>query len=158
DPQRDAIQYAPLDSLGWSRAYRTGDLVVADQRGLIFIGRTDDQIKLGGKRIELGEIDEYLMALPGVGAGAGVLQPTAGGGELLVGYLTKPPTADIDIVQARAQLSRRLPGGVVPMLTIVDELPVKTSGKVDRKALPWPIPSAETTAPADLSTAELWLR
>src|SRR5699024_9739995 len=59
---------------------------------------------------------------------------------------------------ARAQLSRRLPGGVVPMLTIVDELPVKTSGKVDRKALPWPIPSAETTAPADLSTAELWLR
>ena len=73
DPAKDAEKYAPMPTLGWDRAYRSGDLVVHDPAGLVFGGRADDQIKLGGRRIELGEIDSALLALPGVvGAAAAV--------------------------------------------------------------------------------------
>ena len=54
EPEKDAEKYAPLPSLGWDRCYRTGDMVTADRDGLIFAGRIDDQIKLGGQRLELG--------------------------------------------------------------------------------------------------------
>lgn len=158
DAERDAVQYAPLKSLGWERAYRTGDMVVAEPEGLIFVGRTDDQIKLGGKRIELGEVDEYLMEVPGVSVGAAVLQKTNGGAEILVGYLTEKPDETIDVAAARTQLSTQLPGGVVPMLAVVDELPMKTSGKVDRKALPWPLPNDDEGDSSDLTMTETWLK
>ena len=66
-------KFAPLPALGWSRAYRSGDLVRAEPAGLVFVGRADEQIKLGGRRIELGEVDAALHALPGVaGAAAAV--------------------------------------------------------------------------------------
>ncbi|MFL6174416.1 MAG: amino acid adenylation domain-containing protein, partial [Marmoricola sp.] len=66
DPIKDAEKYAPMPGLGWERAYRSGDIVRNDLTGLVFSGRADDQIKLGGRRIELGEIDEQLLRLPGV--------------------------------------------------------------------------------------------
>ena len=66
DPAKDAEKYAPMPTLGWERAYRSGDLVVNDPAGLLFGGRADDQVKLGGRRIELGEIDSALLAMPGV--------------------------------------------------------------------------------------------
>src|SRR4029077_18259966 len=47
DPEKDAEQYAPFPSLGWERAYRSGDHVVYDEGGLLFAGRGDDQVKLG---------------------------------------------------------------------------------------------------------------
>ncbi|NKX49916.1 amino acid adenylation domain-containing protein, partial [Arthrobacter deserti] len=56
DPAKDAEKYAPMPALGWDRAYRSGDLVVYDPAGLIFAGRADEQVKLGGRRIELGEV------------------------------------------------------------------------------------------------------
>ncbi|MCB0971555.1 MAG: AMP-binding protein, partial [Acidimicrobiales bacterium] len=69
DPEKDAEKYAPLPSLGWSRAYRSGDLVRLEEDGLYFQGRADDQVKVGGRRIELGELDARLLAGgPGVGA------------------------------------------------------------------------------------------
>ncbi|MEV7560498.1 amino acid adenylation domain-containing protein, partial [Streptomyces sp. NPDC089795] len=63
DPDKDAEKYAPLETLGWQRAYRSGDLVRAEPEGLVFLGRADEQIKLGGRRIELGEVDAALQAL-----------------------------------------------------------------------------------------------
>ena len=59
-----------MPTLGWDRAYRSGDLVKLELEGLLFQGRADDQIKLGGRRIELGEIDNALQSLPGVGGAA----------------------------------------------------------------------------------------
>jgi non-ribosomal peptide synthetase component F len=56
DPVKDAEKYAPMPTLGWERAYRSGDVVVNDDAGLLFPGRADDQVKVGGRRIELGEI------------------------------------------------------------------------------------------------------
>ena len=71
DGAKDAEKFAPLPAMGWSRAYRSGDLVRAEPAGLVFVGRADEQVKLGGRRIELGEVDAALHTLPGV-AGAAV--------------------------------------------------------------------------------------
>jgi non-ribosomal peptide synthetase-like protein len=163
DPQKDAEKYAPVPSLGWARAYWTGDLVTADPEGLVFAGRADDQVKLGGKRLELGEVDGLLMRVPGVNAAAAALQQTQTGISVLVGYLTQRPGDEIDLPRGSSLLADWLPNGVTPVLTIVDQLPMKTSGKVDRKALPWPLaqeaPDPQKGADAvGLDPAEAWLK
>ncbi|HEX3589625.1 MAG TPA: amino acid adenylation domain-containing protein, partial [Pseudonocardiaceae bacterium] len=76
DQAKDAEKFAPLPSLGWRRAYRSGDLVTAAPEGLLFVGRGDEQVKLGGRRIELGEVDAALRALPGVVAAAAAVRTT----------------------------------------------------------------------------------
>ncbi len=153
DPVKDAEKYAPLPSLGWERAYRSGDLVVNDPDGLLFVGRADDQVKVGGRRIELGEIDNALLALPGVTAAAAAVRTTGSGTKIIVGYLTADERFDRDA--ALATLRRDMPAALVPRLAVVDSLPTRTSGKVDRDALPWPLPDA---APASgLSEPEAWL-
>ncbi|NED62798.1 amino acid adenylation domain-containing protein, partial [Streptomyces sp. SID10244] len=50
DAAKDAEKYAPMPTLGWDRAYRSGDLVRLDPAGLLFMGRADDQVKVGGRR------------------------------------------------------------------------------------------------------------
>lgn len=159
DPAKDAEKYAPMPTLGWDRAYRSGDLVVFDPEGLLFGGRADDQVKLGGRRIELGEIDSALLQLPGVHGAAAAVRKTAAGNQLLVGYVATDDSFD----QARAieSLRRDLPAALVPRLALVDSLPTRTSGKVDRDALPWPLPKATGSDSGLHGTAawvaELWL-
>jgi non-ribosomal peptide synthetase-like protein len=137
DPAKDAEKYAPLTSLGWPRAYRSGDLVRAEPEGLVFLGRADEQVKLGGRRIELGEIDAALQSLPHVTGAAAAVRTTAAGTQLLVGYVVTEPDFDAD--KAVTRLREALPAALVPRLAVVDTLPTRTSGKVDRHALPWPL-------------------
>jgi non-ribosomal peptide synthetase-like protein len=157
DPALDRERYAPLPALGWTRAYRTGDIVRETIDGLQFIGRRDDQVKVGGRRLELGEIEGQLSAVPGVRAAAAALQRTPAGNPVLVGYVVGGPGP----AKVRAALAERLPEGIVPLIVPLPELPKSTSGKVDRKALPWPPPGAagdrDSPAPAALSHAEAWL-
>ncbi|GAB3307362.1 amino acid adenylation domain-containing protein [Epidermidibacterium keratini] len=156
DPAKDAEKYAPMPSLGWQRAYRSGDIVRNDAAGLVFAGRADDQIKLGGRRIELGEIDGNLLGVPGVVSAAAAVRKTAAGNQLLVGYLTVGD--EYDEPTARALLTERMPAALVPRLVVVDELPTRTSGKVDRDALPWPPPeSPQSAAATGLSATAEWL-
>ncbi|WP_435284482.1 Pls/PosA family non-ribosomal peptide synthetase [Streptomyces koelreuteriae] len=156
DAEKDAEKYAPLQSLGWERAYRSGDLVRAEPEGLVFLGRADEQIKLGGRRIELGEVDAALQALPGVAGAAAAVRTARSGNQLLVGYVVvqdgwDPPSA---VERLRAEL----PAALVPLLAPVEELPTRTSGKVDRNALPWPLEGLETGGPAEpLYGTEAWL-
>jgi len=157
DPEKDAEKYAPLKSMDWDRAYRSGDLVRADPEGLVFLGRTDEQVKLGGRRIELGEVDAALQALPNVRGAAAAVKKTAGGAEILVGYVV-PGGEDFQAAQARAALAEQLPAALVPRIAVVEDLPVRTSGKVDRNALPWPLPGVEEPVEAaELTVAEDWL-
>ncbi|MFI6534384.1 Pls/PosA family non-ribosomal peptide synthetase [Nonomuraea sp. NPDC050547] len=152
DEDKDREKYAPLESLGWDRAYRSGDLVVADPEGLLFVGRADEQIKLGGRRIELGEVDAALQALPGVTGAAAAVKTTASGHQLLVGYIV----INGEISHAREQLEAVLPAALVPRLAVVDHLPTRTSGKIDRDALPWPLDDEDEEA-ADLDGLQAWL-
>ncbi len=162
DAEKDKEKFAPFPSLGWSRAYRSGDLVRFDGEGLLFQGRADDQIKLGGRRIELGELDSALLRLPGVVSAAAAVRRTQAGNDLLVGYLSVADT--FEMARAVALLRESLPAALVPRLAVVDSLPTRTSGKVDRDALPWPLAGASRAAEApqlDKGTerwiAELWL-
>ncbi|SPF01378.1 Pls/PosA family non-ribosomal peptide synthetase [Streptomyces sp. MA5143a] len=156
DAEKDAEKYAPLKSLGWERAYRSGDLVKAEPEGLVFLGRADEQIKLGGRRIELGEVDAALQGLPGVAGAAAAVRTARSGNQLLVGYVV---TQDgWDQAAAVERLRAELPAALVPLLAPVEELPTRTSGKVDRDALPWPLPELETGGPAEqLYGTEAWL-
>ena len=157
DPEKDAEKYAPLKSMDWDRAYRSGDLVRADPEGLVFLGRADEQVKLGGRRIELGEVDAALQALSGVAGAAAAVKKTAGGAEVLVGYVV-PNGVGFEAAAARAALAEKLPAALVPRIAVVEELPVRTSGKVDRNALPWPLPGVEEPVEAaELTVAEDWL-
>ncbi|HEX4866523.1 MAG TPA: Pls/PosA family non-ribosomal peptide synthetase [Acidimicrobiales bacterium] len=140
DPAKDAERFAPAAALGWERAYRSGDLVVHDPDGLLFVGRADDQVKLGARRIELGEVDAALLALPGVRAAAATVQTTPAGHHVLVGYVVGE---DIDLRAATAELRERLPAALVPLLTECPEIPTRVSGKVDRTRLPWPLPGRD---------------
>lgn len=140
DPAKDAEKYASMPTLGWERAYRSGDLVRRDPLGLLFMGRADDQVKLGGRRIELGEVDAALQALPGVAGGAAAVKTTGAGHAVLIGYLAPHDPESFDIDAAREMLREQLPAALVPRLAIVDDLPTRTSGKVDRLALARPLP------------------
>lgn len=161
DPLKDAEKYAPMPSLGWGRAYRSGDLVRYEQAGLIFMGRADEQVKLGGRRIELGEIDAALQSLAGVAGAAAAVRTTAAGNQVLVGYLAPAGAAELDLAAAREQLLATLPAPLIPMLTVLESLPTKTSGKVDRRALPWPLQGAgaadAAAAPLNLPDDAQWI-
>jgi non-ribosomal peptide synthetase-like protein len=154
DPAKDAEKYAPMPTLGWNRAYRSGDVVRNDPEGLIFAGRADDQVKLGGRRIELGEIDDQLLRLPGVLSAAAAVRSTASGNKLLVGYVSV--ASGYDKTTALELLRHRLPAALVPRLAVVDELPTRTSGKVDRDALPWPLPKSRPETD-NLSETQEWI-
>ncbi|TKV29434.1 amino acid adenylation domain-containing protein [Arthrobacter sp. NamB2] len=157
DPAKDAEKYAPMPTLGWDRAYRSGDLVQLESAGLVFAGRADDQVKLGGRRIELGEVDAALQSLPGIAGAASAVQTTPSGNQLLVGYLV-PASGEPDLAELRDLLADRLPAALVPLLTVTASLPTKTSGKVDRNALPWPLAGVGGPGePQDLDPRVQWI-
>jgi amino acid adenylation domain-containing protein/non-ribosomal peptide synthase protein (TIGR01720 family) len=131
---------AAPDGQPGARAYRTGDLVRWRADGaLVFVGRADQQVKLRGVRVELGEIEAALRAQPGVTAAAALVRRD-GGEPQLVAYVAAPPT--IDPAALRSQLSTVLPAALVPAAIVrLDRLPVTRSGKLDRAALPAPDPT-----------------
>ncbi|MFJ7590596.1 amino acid adenylation domain-containing protein [Streptomyces sp. NPDC097617] len=140
----------PLDPFGppGSRMYRTGDLARHRADGCVeYLGRTDDQVKIHGFRIELGEIETALGRLPGVGRAAVVVREDVPGERRLVGYVVPEPGADPDPdpEPMRAELARSLPEYMVPVLVVVDGLPVTANGKLDRRALPAPAAAAAAT-------------
>ncbi len=155
DAEKDAEKYAPMPTLGWRRAYRSGDLVRLESEGLIFCGRADDQVKVGGRRIELGEVDTALVHLPGVSGAAAAVRRTAAGTPVLVGYVASTDP-DFDMATARARLAEQLPAALVPRLVRVDELhPHIRQGRPRRPALA--AAGRRQRASADLIGTASWL-
>ncbi|MFF7022888.1 amino acid adenylation domain-containing protein [Streptomyces klenkii] len=138
DPVRTAVAFVPdpFAGLPGARLYRTGDRARHRPDGsLEFLGRTDHQVKVRGQRIELGEVESALRALPGVRAATVSVVDGPGGTPALVGYVTGPA----DPAGLRAALAAELPEAMVPaVLTALDTLPLTPNGKIDRKALPAP--------------------
>ena len=153
DPAKDAEKYAPMGE--WERAYRTGDHVKLTDNGLAFIGRADDQVKIGGRRIELGEVEANVAALDGVYNSAVAVQALPSGDKVLVGYVSPNEGTDLDVQQMRERLAEVMPAALVPRLHVMEELPVRTSGKVDKKALPWPLPASVDAV--GLTETEAWV-
>ncbi|MEV4469081.1 amino acid adenylation domain-containing protein [Nonomuraea sp. NPDC049504] len=140
-----------------SRMYRTGDLVRWRPDGTLdYDGRIDAQVKVNGVRIEPGEVESVLLTHPGLRGAAVTAGPGADGAARLVAYVVgrdgEPPQA----AALRAYLRDRLPDALVPSLFVpLAALPLTTSGKVDRAALPAPDFDATSDGPArPLTNAE----
>jgi len=138
------------------RLYRTGDRVRYRADGVLeFLGRTDQQVKVRGHRIELGEVEAVIQGHPGVIDCAVVLREDAPGDQRLSAYLVaaesapEPGRLEADV---RATLAAALPAIMVPSsFTLLDRLPLTPNRKVDRKALPPPsrrLPGSDQAPPA----------
>ncbi|HXQ70697.1 MAG TPA: phosphopantetheine-binding protein, partial [Pyrinomonadaceae bacterium] len=137
----------PFSTSG-QRLYRTGDLVrYLDDSRLEFLGRKDSQVKLRGFRIELGEIEAVLGQHESVSACVVMVRQDPFGEQRVVAYVVPREEQTIAAAELRNYLRERLPVYMIPTTFVtLEALPVLSSGKLDRKALP---------APEDLSgTAE----
>jgi amino acid adenylation domain-containing protein len=119
------------------RLYNTGDLVRRRKDGSIeFLGRLDNQVKLRGFRVELGEIEGVLKQYPGIRDATVLVRENQPGDKWLVGYIVPAPGMALGQGQLRDYLKERLPGYMVPAAFVfVDAFPLTANGKVDRKAL-----------------------
>ncbi|MGQ4485547.1 amino acid adenylation domain-containing protein [Streptomyces sp. SAS_281] len=120
-----------------SRMYRTGDLVRRDADGLLhYVSRADDQVKLNGFRVELGEIEAALTAVDGITAACALVREDRPGERRLTAYTVGARLTDGAL---RARLTAALPPYMVPAAFVaLDALPLLPNGKTDRAALPEP--------------------
>ncbi|MET7402180.1 amino acid adenylation domain-containing protein, partial [Dactylosporangium sp. NPDC005572] len=122
--------------------YRTGDLVRRTADGqLEFLGRTDDQVQVRGFRVEPAEVAAVVEAHPAVAQAVVVQRGTA-----LVAYVV--PRTPASPEELRDHAAAVLPAAIVPVVVVLDALPLTASGKVDRDALPAPAPTAASERPA----------
>jgi amino acid adenylation domain-containing protein len=141
-----------------ARMYRTGDRARRlPDGGLTILGRMDDQVKVRGYRVELGEVEAVLLRHPAVSACRVVLREDRPGDRRLVAYAA----ASADEASLRAHLLRALPEYMVPSAVVVmDALPQTATGKLDPRSLPAPAyasadADAEREAPRNAVEAQL---
>ena len=137
----------PFGEQEGERLYRSGDQARWRQDGgLDYFGRLDQQVKVRGFRVELGEIESALLEQPGVRQAHVVIRQLPGGDQRLVAYVVpaqgtteEPSFAVTGADHMREALKRRLPDYMVPSaFVLLESLPLTPNGKLDRKALPDP--------------------
>jgi hypothetical protein len=151
------------DPFAGGRMYKTGDLARWTRDGILeCLGRRDQQVKIRGHRVELGEIEAAVLAAAGVAECAVVLREDVPGDQRLVAYVVG---RGLDTAALREALRARLPDFMVPAhVVLLPELPLTPNRKIDRRALPPPEqvgPASEATyvAPAtdiERTIANLW--
>ncbi|HEY6348928.1 MAG TPA: amino acid adenylation domain-containing protein, partial [Candidatus Angelobacter sp.] len=131
----------PFDRRPGQRLYRTGDQGKWRRGGnLEFLGRTDEQVKIRGIRVELGEIEAPLREHVSIRDAVVVTREEAGGEKRLVAYYTQGAgEEEVGAEELRGYLSGKLPEYMVPAAYVrMERLPLTANGKLDRKALPAP--------------------
>lgn len=148
DIAETGLPLAALPAGAGRRLYKTGDLVryLPDGR-LVYHGRMDNQIKLRGYRVELGEIEAALTRLAGVRDAVVLAQRRSELDLRLIAYVVPQPGQNLQTASLRAGLADTLPAHMLPgSFVVLPALPVNANGKVDRAALPQP--EAQPPAPS----------
>lgn len=137
DPQRTAEVFGPDPHRPGLRRYRTGDYGRWLPSGsLEFHGRRDEQVKISGIRLELGEVEYRILEVPGVNAAAVVAVPMPGIGKQLAGFYVVGGATELTPPDLARALARTLPAAAIPaVLRPLPALPLNRNGKVDKSAL-----------------------
>lgn len=146
----------PFTQSAGNRLYRTGDRVRYSTDGTLdFLGRTDQQIKVRGHRVELGEIEAAIREHEAIREVVAVLQGEGLEERRIVGFFVPArPGSRLDLDGLRESLRHRLPEFMIPSLLVeLDFLPLTPNGKVDRQALPETTPSESSEAIGDVAPA-----
>ena len=155
----------PFSEESGSRLYKTGDLARYLPDGNIeFLGRRDDQVKLRGFRVELGEIEAVLAEHPDVRQAAVHLWTVKADDARIVACCVPAKAGVLAPISLRKHLRARLPEYMVPQYFLpVDEIPLTPNGKVDRRRLPTPVvaesrigPHEAPSDPIEATIAEIW--
>ncbi|WP_311999809.1 non-ribosomal peptide synthetase, partial [Bacillus subtilis] len=146
-PDLTKEKFVPHPFAPGDRLYRTGDLARWLPDGTIeYVGRIDDQVKVRGYRMELGEIESALRQIDGVKEAAVLARTAQTGSKELFGYISVK--AGTNAEQVRSLLARSLPNYMIPAYIIeMETLPLTSNGKLNRKALPEPNFTSQTYAP-----------
>src|SRR6266566_4274083 len=142
DAQRTAEAFVtdPFSQEGGARLYKTGDLGrFLPDGNLEFLGRVDFQVKIRGFRIELGEIEAVLNQHPAVREAVVLAREDKPGEKRLVAYAELKAGQQVTTEDLKKLSRENLPGYMVPSaVVIMEQFPLTSNGKLDRKALPIP--------------------
>ncbi|MEU4315624.1 amino acid adenylation domain-containing protein [Nocardia sp. NPDC024068] len=148
DPAATAARFVADPAGGGRRLYRTGDRVRPDPAGYEYLGRADRQLSLHGRRIEPAEIESTLTAGPEIAQAAVTVAGGPGPAARLIGYIVAAPGHPVDTAATLRRLRAALPAALVPAVLVpIDRIPLTPSGKLDRGALPEPVPVRDYRPP-----------
>jgi amino acid adenylation domain-containing protein len=151
----------PFDTAGDARMYRTGDLGRWQPDGTIeYLGRNDQQVKVRGFRVELGEIEAHLGQHPEVKECVVIVREDEPSDKYLVAYLiprvTSAASRPLRAEELRTALGSLLPEHMVPSaFVLLDKFPLTPNGKLDRRALPAPSTREDGSRPYELPRGEV---
>jgi amino acid adenylation domain-containing protein len=154
-PDLTAVAFAEDQRVPGGRRYQTGDLARWRADGnLEFLGRIDDEVKVRGNRVSLGEVQAAMESCPGVRSAVVIAEPSETHGIHLIGYFVG---GSVSVDQLGDHLARRMPAYMIPTGFVeLNALPLTASGKLDRRALPRPGgPDRSAAAPRTPAEAAL---
>jgi amino acid adenylation domain-containing protein len=167
-PELSATRFVSLTDPPCEVMYATGDWGRRLFDGsIVFAGRKDHQVKVRGFRVELAEIEEVLLSHPAVSETVVLAREDAPGDKRLVAYLVAQPANEPPIPELRKFLRGKLPDYMIPAgFVFVKALPLTSSGKTDRQALPDWTPAERRQArqatvprtPLELQLTQIWER
>jgi amino acid adenylation domain-containing protein len=155
-PEKTAERFLSIDDLPDERLYRTGDVAIRRSDGIVeIVGRTDNQVKVRGHRIELEAVEAAVLRHPLINGAAARVWPDASGDIRLCVYVVTAGQTALSVIDLRVFLEEIVPDSMIPSdLIFMGAIPVTAHGKIDRAKLP-PVNAKERLTPASReNTAE----